>query len=164
MENQKTVFDKLYLEFSTKVFRLCLAYTNDENLSNDLMQDCFVKVWQHLPSFRGESAYSTWIYRIAANTCLTYLRKDKPETNKELNPDIIPDVHEKHHVEEQIATLYKCIYKLEPPDKLVITMVLEEVSHKEIAEALGITENNVGVKVHRIKKQLLQCYNKYEGI
>ena len=78
MSTLKDTFDTIYTSNYPKVYRLCLGYTNgDEGWSKDLTQETFIKVWQNLDRFRKESSLSTWIYRIAVNTCLIELRKKK---------------------------------------------------------------------------------------
>lgn len=108
---------------------------------------------------------STWIYRIAVNTCLTYLRSEKRQAKDELTPELEEtkgeEVSEKN---EQVAMLYKCISKLEESERIIITMVLDEVPYPEIAEISGISEGNLRVKVHRIKQRLTELYNQYERL
>src|SRR5690606_18783241 len=74
MDNQRQLFQRLFEENSKRVYHLCYGYTGDSDSANDLMQETFIKVWQNLDQFRNQSQFSTWIYRIAINTCLSYLR------------------------------------------------------------------------------------------
>lgn len=133
-------------------------------LADDLLQEVFIKVWQHLATFRGESQMSTWVYRIAMNTCLQYLRSDKSKKNVSLDKTTINQEDEPNEKEEQIQILYKCISELSESDRLIITMLLEEVPYSEIAEITAISEGNLRVKIHRIKQQLSTIYAKYERI
>ncbi len=137
------------------VFRLCYSYTKNESLAEDLLQDCFTKVWLNLEKFRQESEFSTWIYRIAVNTCLTQIRKEKKrpiEYQEEIRKDISEDPSMAR--EQTTDALYKAISQLAEIDRLIISMVLEGLPQKEMADILGITQNNVSIKVHRIKGQL----------
>ena len=68
-------FEQIYRTYWEKVFRLCMGYFNDRSLAQDLAQDVFVRVWQHLPAFRGESSVGTWIFRIATNVCLRQVER-----------------------------------------------------------------------------------------
>ncbi|REG99753.1 RNA polymerase sigma factor [Flavobacterium aquicola] len=161
MENKKEIFDQLFTEYRDWIFRLCYSYTRSETQAEDLMQECFSKVWINLTSFQHRSDYSTWIYRIAANTCLMLLRKEK--NNPVKYHETIKDncIEEKYDDnEDQSAVLYKAIAQLNEIDRIIISMVLEDVSQKQIGEVLGITENNVNVKVFRIKKQLKELLSK----
>ena len=162
---QEQVFKEIFQANSKKIYHLCYGYTNDEDSANDLLQETFIKVWQNLDKFRNQSMISTWIYRIAVNTCLTYLKKESRQQKDELTPNIIEnhkeDISEK---EEQVKVLYKCIAQLEETDRLIITMVMDEVPYPEIAEISGISEGNLRVKIHRIKNKLTELYNKHERL
>ena len=162
---QEQVFKEIFQANSKKIYHLCYGYTNDEDSANDLLQETFIKVWQNLDKFRNQSMISTWIYRIAVNSCLTYLKKENRQQKDELTPNIIEnhkeDISEK---EEQVKALYKCITQLEETDRLIITMVMDEVPYPEIAEISGISEGNLRVKIHRIKNKLTELYNKHERL
>jgi RNA polymerase sigma-70 factor (ECF subfamily) len=119
--------------------------------ADDLLQEVFIKVWENLEKFRGESQMSTWIYRIAVNTCLLHLRSNKKQTKvnvEDFGSKISDETNEK---EAQIQLLY-------------ITLLLEEVPYPEIAEVTSISEGNLRVKIHRIKQQLSTIYSKYERL
>ncbi|MGX7667949.1 RNA polymerase sigma factor [Flavobacterium pedocola] len=161
---QENQFKELYSAYSAKIHRLCLGYTGDTMLADDLLQEVFIKVWQHYDQFRGEAQLSTWIYRIAMNTCLQYLRSDKSKNKVDLNKAIIKREEETDEKEQQIQLLYKCISELSEADRLIITLLLEEVPYPEIAEITSISEGNLRVKIHRIKQQLSTIYAKYEGL
>jgi RNA polymerase sigma-70 factor (ECF subfamily) len=129
------------------------------------MQETFLKVWQNLDKFRNQAMISTWIYRIAVNTCLTYLRSEKRQAKDELTPELEETTGEViSEKNEQVALLYKCISKLEESERIIITMVLDEVPYPEIAEISGISEGNLRVKVFRIKQRLTELYNQYERL
>ncbi len=163
MKNNKiesnTTFNRLYSEYHPKVYRLCLGYVaGDETIADDIAQEVFVKVWQKLDTFREESKISTWIYRIAVNSCLMHLRKIKKL--QEQYTDNMPD--DKHNsddniLDDRISVLRSCMNKLNEVSKLLMTLVLEEVEQKEIANIVGLTHENVRVKVHRCKGRLFKC-------
>src|SRR5690606_90879 len=163
MDNKDTLFKDLFEKNSKTIYHLCLGYTGDEYSANDLMQETFIKVWQNLDRFRNQSQISTWIYRIAVNTCLSYLRVEKRKATDEINERIIEtkadDVSDK---QEQVNQLYKCISQLEENERIIITMVLDEMPYQEIAEISGISEGNLRVKIHRIKSKLTEIYNRHE--
>lgn len=165
MESKEKLFKEIFDKNSKKIFHLCYGYTGDEDSANDLLQETFLKVWQNLEKFKKNSLISTWIYRIAVNTCLTYLRSEKRQAKDEITDNILEtraeDFSEKN---EQIAMLYKCISKLEENDRLIITMVLDELPYAEIAEISGISEGNLRVKIHRIKIKLTELFNHYASI
>lgn len=159
--NQQEQFTALYNEFAAGIEKLCLGYTGDASLAQDLLQETFIAVWNNMQKFRADSKWSTWIYRIAVNTCLSQLRKKKetPVDIENSNLAMLPE--ETNTKEQEVQLLYKCISQLNETDRLVITMVLEDTSYEEIASITGITENNLRVKIHRIKKQLTEIYNSY---
>lgn len=155
-------FETDYAAYSQKVFRLCLGYVGNACEAEDLLQEIFVKVWQNYDHFRGDSQVGTWIYRIAVNTCLCKLRSAKRsqmQTIKDTIEDTSAHYSEK---EQQTQLLYKCIEQLPDTERLIITMVLEEMSYPEIAKITEITEANLRVKIHRIKQKLTELYNRYE--
>jgi len=165
MSKQRQLFQQLFEDNSKKVYHLCYGYTGDSDSANDLMQETFIKVWQNLDKFRNESQFSTWIYRIAVNTCLSYLRTIKRRTTDELNDTIIENyVEEPSEKQEQIALLYKSISQLDENERIIITMVLDEIPYPEIAEVAGISEGNLRVKIHRIKNKLTEIYNSNERL
>lgn len=163
-QNQGTFFKDLYQTYSPKVHRLCLGYTGNATEADDLLQEVFIKAWQNLDKFRGDSQISTWIYRIAVNTCLHHLRSQKNKKNVDIDKTVIKKEEEIDDKEQQIQLLYKCISELSEADRLIITLLLEEVPYSEIAEVTAISEGNLRVKIHRIKQQLSTIYAKYERI
>ncbi|MFD2960915.1 MULTISPECIES: RNA polymerase sigma factor [Olivibacter] len=163
MTRKEALFKDIFDKNNRKVYHLCYGYTGDSEAANDLMQETFIKVWQNLDRFRNQSQISTWIYRIAVNTCLSYLRVEKRKATDEINERIIEtkadDVSDK---QEQVNQLYKCISQLEENERIIITMVLDEIPYQEIAEISGISEGNLRVKIHRIKSKLTEIYNRHE--
>lgn len=161
--NKEELFKEIFQNNSRKIYHLCYGYTGDDDSANDLMQETFMKVWQNLDKFRNQALISTWIYRIAVNTCLSYLRVQKRQAKDELTDNIIEnqpeEVSEKNN---QVSQLYKCIAQLDENERIIITMVLDEVPYSEIAEISGISEGNLRVKIHRIKLKLTELYNQYE--
>lgn len=161
MENKQKIFDHLFLDYRDWVYRLCFGYTRNNAEAEDLVQECFSKVWLNLDGFQQRSDYSTWIYRIAVNTCLMQLRKDKhnPISYQENIRENISE-EKQSALEEQSNKLYNAIAQLPEIDRIIISMVLEDLPQKQIGEVLGITENNVNIKVYRIKKQLKELLSK----
>lgn len=155
-------FENIYISYGHKVYRLCLGFTGDADWAKDLTQDTFIQVWKHLKSFRGEATVGTWIYRIAVNVCLRQLDVSKRMKKVPLPESL--EYHQPNPGQEELAILHKCITELRPTQRLLISMVLEELPYAQIADILGITEGNVRVKVHRIKQILAEVYKKYEEI
>jgi RNA polymerase sigma factor (sigma-70 family) len=156
---KKQQFTTIYRQHHAKVFRLCKGYFNgEEETANDVVQEIFIKVWQHLDGFRNESTVSTWIYRISVNCCLLHIRK--PSVKKETHLQHLPDMAQEEYTpvtEERFTKMYGCIRQLEETGKLIILLVLEGVDYPEIARVVGISEDTLRVRIHRIKKTLANC-------
>jgi len=156
MGSDKNLFEEIFAKNRDRVYRLCCMYSGDSDLRKDLMQDIFVRVWENMGSFRGEAAMSTWIYRIALNTCLTYVRSLKKGLLVKPLPenfdvaDMEPNGDDEHNLNSFIPSVNACpVY-----ERALIKLYLEDISGKEIAEITGLSEANVRVKIHRIKERL----------
>ena len=139
MARKEQVFEEIFKANSKKIYHLCFGYTGDEDAANDLLQETFLKVWQNLDKFRNQAMISTWIYRIAVNTCLTYLKKEKRQAKDELTPNIIENkAEEVSDKQEQIKTLYQCISKLEENERIIITMVMDALLFLLVKGSIGV--------------------------
>jgi RNA polymerase sigma factor (sigma-70 family) len=159
--NKEELFRQVLAENKDRIYRICCAYEHDKDERDDLFQQIFINVWKSLDRFEGRSAISTWIYRIAVNTSLIHFKKSAKKKNlhtvldeKTLNIPETEEKEEKIKTGLQIEQLYECINMLAEIDRLIISMMLDDLSYKEIAEVTGMTVNNVGVKINRIKKEL----------
>jgi RNA polymerase sigma-70 factor (ECF subfamily) len=142
-------------ENSGRIYRICSAYTPDTDDRDDLYQEIVINIWKNLEGFRGEAAVSTWIYRIAVNTCLLHIRKEKKERERlDSISEELNTAPGKAYADETILKMYEAINRLPAADRLIITMVLEDLSYKEIAEITGMSVSNTGVKISRIKNRL----------
>ena len=145
-------FEEVYKTFSPKVFRLCMGYVNDVDWAKDLVQETFIAVWKNLEKFRNESSVNTWVFRIATNNCLRSLQREKKIIKSELPAQLEDKIEYKQ--DDKIEFLYKCISELEETERIIISLVLEELPQAEIASVVGLSDANVRVKVHRIKEKL----------
>lgn len=150
-------FEEMYKQYSPKIFRLCMGYVNDRDWAKDLVQETFIQVWKNLHTFRNESAVSTWIFRIASNICLRQIERSSKMPKAELPVQI--EYKNDSAIEEQLSILYKCIATLNETERLIISLVLEDLPQKEIADITGIAEGNLRVKIHRIKQTLTKRFN-----
>lgn len=159
MALQEDDFTHIYATHFSSVFRLCKGYVNgDQAMAHDLAQDVFIKVWQHRAEFRGDAALSTWIYRVAVNTCLLHRRKAATyrQTQTYLLTEQTDDGEDDQQqtINDQLQQLYASIQQLDPGARLIILLVLDSVPYEEIATIVGIAEPLLRVKIHRIKKRL----------
>lgn len=168
MENSKEIrFKQITEENGNRITRICSYYSKSTEDRKDMYQEILVNIWKSLDKFRGDSAISTWIYRIAVNTSLTFAGKSYRNLN--LNIEQLPqgfgiltddnELEHKQKTELQLEELETRLNMLSIIDKALITMVLEGLSMREIAEVIGLTEPNVKVKIHRIKEQLKHQLN-----
>ena len=135
---------------------MCRAYTNSQEDFEDYYQEVCLQIWRSRNSFREQSAWSTWIYRLSLNVCLTLLKKDK-KVKERFSSDHLPEevIEDSQAFEDEaLNELYKAIRQLSEIDKGVILLYLEEKSYQEIAEITGTNANNIGVRIKRIKERL----------
>ncbi|MEO0897794.1 MAG: sigma-70 family RNA polymerase sigma factor [Bacteroidota bacterium] len=143
------------------IFKISGAYFPEKEERKDLFQEIVLQLWKAFPSYKKEYAYSTWIYRIALNVSISFLRK-KGKRSKNiqlLKEDMISVDWEDNLQQERLELLYKAIEKLPPLDKAIMLMVLEGFKHAEIAEVMGLSATNVSSKIHRIKQKLSSNLN-----
>ncbi len=154
--NHKKEFAELVNRYKDVIFKVCYVYASREELE-DYYQEVLIQLWRSLPKFRNESKMSTWIYRISLNTCISYVRKNKKVNKVSLiDLDFIDnDIEKKYYIDE----LYLLINRLNKFEKAIILLWLEERDYEEIASIVGISKNNVAVKLNRIKEKLRRMSN-----
>lgn len=128
-------------------------FSNDQDEVNDLFQEVLIKLWQGWGNFRGESNERTWVYRVALNTCISIDRKKKSKKSQQLL-DGINLFDESDASNQQTELLHNRIMKLQPFDRAIVLLWLEDLSYDEIGAIVGITAKNVGVRLVRIREQL----------
>ncbi len=160
----KSEFPQILQQNQDRIYRLCCYYIQDRDERQDLFQEILIHIWENLEQFKGQSHISTWIHRIAINTCLSYLRQKQrrnrlfiSQNDHQLGFDQIDqDPEETERIEEQeqqIRQLHQIINGLPLMDRTLISLYLEDMNTREMSEILGISESNVRVKIHRIKQQ-----------
>lgn len=161
MNKKEEFFRKAISENRERILRICRYYAPTIEDQKDIYQEIMINIWRSLESFRGESAIGTWIYRIAINTSLSY--SGKRYKQMKLNVDIegqhlknVIDGEDGSHLlsDKDFARLQAELNQLSVIDKAIMGLVLEDLSTREIADIIGITEPNVRVKIHRIKEYL----------
>jgi len=160
--NKEEKFNAIVSESSERIRRICRYYNSNPEDQKDMYQEVLVNIWKSIDSFRGDSALSTWVYRVAVNTSLTYTGKAYRHMKLMVNGDtanlnsVLDDENltVKLEQEEQLDKLQTELNLLTVIEKALISLMLEGLSMKEIADIIGITEPNVKVKIHRVKAQL----------
>jgi len=154
---RKKIFDDWLSKHKGILFKIIRAYAFNPNDQDDLFQEISLQVWKSIPEFRNESKPSTWIYRIALYTATVWARKEKKRPPTQPLTDVERTLTATNHPrDERSEWLYQQIGQLEPIDRSICLLLLDGFSYKEMAEMLGISESNVGVKVHRIKQYLIE--------
>nr|WP_199158930.1 sigma-70 family RNA polymerase sigma factor [Pedobacter sp. ASV2] len=155
-EKTEHIFLKLINENKAIIHKVSRMYMDDDEDRRDLFQEIVMQLWKAYPSFKGNSKFTTWMYRVALNTALIFLKKENRKVDKTtLNDNIdVADVSYSFDKEEKLAYLYKAVQELNSIEKALIFLFLENQSHKEIAQNLGITEVNARVKLNRTKEKL----------
>ena len=138
------------------LYKVSKMYMDNHDDQQDLFQEIVCQLWKSYDSFRNESQFSTWMYRVAVNTAIVFLKKEKRKVDKYeiASENIKEDEGDSHIKESQIDHFYKSVQKLEKIDKAIIFYQLEGFSHREIGENLGISEGNARVKLNRAKDKL----------
>lgn len=146
-------FTEIFQGQKEKIYRLCKAMIYDHSYVDDLFQEVMTNVWKSLKNFKGKSSIDTWVYRIAINTSITFNNRQKRIKAKqaEMRENYSPPLGESN---EQVQVLYRAIARLESSERSIIGLYLEDFSYKEIAEILGISTSNVGVRLNRIKQKI----------
>lgn len=154
----ETQFLHLISTHQAIIHKICRLYRDSPQDREDLFQEIIFQLWRSVPSFQGKAKFSSWMYRIALNTAILPFRKKRPDIRY---TDQLPDNPEEPlEPDEQQEQLLHALKQLNDADKALITLYLEDLSYKEIAEITGITENNVGVKLNRIKNKIQQLLKK----
>jgi len=140
------------------IYKVIFIYSDKENI-DDLYQEVVLELWKSFPSFRHKSSYSTWIYRVALNTCISIFRRSK---NRPLHISITSGLNNEFACEirdMEIEELHSLINKLNKWDRAIIFLYLEGRPYKEIADIMGMTPTNVSTKINRIKENLIKLSN-----
>ncbi len=142
------------LPYAAIIIKICRAYTNTQEDFEDYYQEVCLQIWKSRDNFREQSKWSTWVYRLSLNVCLTLLKKKKNSHQQFASDSLIQEEIEEGHkfVDESLNQLYDAIKQLSEIDRGVILLYLEEKSYQEIADIIDTNPNNIGVRIKRIKE------------
>ena len=144
------------------VHKICRLYTHDKESHNDLFQEITIQLWRAYPKFRGDSKFSTWMYRVALNTAITLYRKSERRIQTQDYENISFKIQAEEYddtTEQQLKLMYAALKELNDIDKALVFLYLEDKSYKEISQTLGISEINARVKMNRAKEKLRRILN-----
>ena len=159
-EELEKPFIALVTEYQRVIYKVCYMYATDEYTLEELYQETVINLWKAFPQFKEHSKVSTWVYRIAMNTCISYFRKSsvRPTTipiTFRMETTLADDSAQSGYLRE----LYRMISQLGKLDRALILLWLEDKSYQEIADVLSITKANVAVKINRVKEKLKKMSN-----
>lgn len=148
-----------------KIYKTCLGYLGNQEEAKDLAQEVCVNIWLGMDKIKNENYVSTWIYRVAVNTCLMHKRKKKIKTVSLSNAELIGRIENTTEFQnEDVTLLHRHISELPEQEKIIIILYLEELDYKTIAQITGLSANHIGVKINRIKKLLTQKFKAHGRI
>jgi RNA polymerase sigma-70 factor (ECF subfamily) len=169
--DRETQFKAVLEANQDRIYRICCCYIRDEDARKDVFQDVLLQVWKSLGTFSNRSAISTWVFRVAVNVCLGHLRLAQRRSRlfTQASADAMDPAtagatatDNPRQMEGDLHHLYECIQQLPDLDKALVSLFLEDASSKEIADVMGISEANVRVRLHRIKKSLQQLWGEMD--
>ena len=163
--NSTSVDEQKFLELvnenRNKILRVCRVYAGNSADQDDLYQEILCQIWRSLPGLKEKQFANTWIYRVAINTAISFVRKRASRAGRVIHfepGELTRAIESRQPTEEKsddrIAGLYTAIHQLDPLEKALVTLFLEDFTYEQMAEATGISASNVGVMLHRAKKKL----------
>ena len=165
MKRQKSIkkeFSELIQKNQAIIHKITMVYVNGRANREDLFQEICLQLWKSYPNFRKESQFSTWLYRVALNTAISNVRKERKSFSFEPLRETDKIVEVGDGEKEKVKLLYQAISKLNRIDKAIILLWLEEKNYEEIASIMGTSKKNVSVKLVRIKRKLEELVNQSE--
>ena len=153
MNSNEQKFASMVKQNKSTIYTVCYMFSSDEDEVADLFQEVLIRLWKGIDSFDGRSDIKTWIYRVALNTCVTIDKKKKRHRKAQLSMDINLFTDRSRDT-EQARLLHRRINQLQPLDRAIVLLWLEDISYDEIAAIVGISPKNVSVRLYRIRQQL----------
>lgn len=162
--DQRQIFQEWLKGYRALLFKVIKAYAFNAEDQNDLFQEVCLQMYRSIPNFKGESAVSTWLYRIALNTAIKWSTQEREHTDRHQEIGTMANLLQTghNHEDERITWLYAQIRKMDEIDRSLTLLLLDGCSYRQMAEIMGVSESNIGVKIHRIKKQLALNARQYE--
>lgn len=158
----ENTFVELLERHQNIVHKICRMYTHDRESHNDLFQEITIQLWKAYPKFRGDSKFTTWMYRVGLNTAITLYRKSKKKIQTQEIDNIQYKLKAREYddtEERQLKLMYTAVKQLNDIEKALVFLYLEDKDYREISETLGITEVNARVKMNRVKTKLRTILN-----
>ena len=158
MNEQESKFAQIIKQNKSTIYTVCYMFSKDADEVNDLFQEAVINMWRGFEGFENRSNVKTWIYRVALNTCISLDRKNRRTSSEPLSMDI--NLFEDHDADSrQVDMLHKRISRLQPFDRAIVLLWLENMPYEEIGQVVGITTTSVATRLYRIKEQLKKMNN-----
>lgn len=158
MKALEAEFAQIVKENRSTIYTVCYMFSKDPDEVGDLFQETLINLWRGFASFKGKSEVSTWIWRVSLNTCISSERKKKLRRTEPLSMELnVFDSRDEDN--RQIQMLHSRIHRLQPFDRAIVLLWLENLSYEEIASIVGISVKNVSVRLFRIKEELIKMSN-----
>lgn len=159
MKSTEAEFEKIVRDHKRRIYTVCYMFSQDQSEVEDLFQDILVNIWRGLESFKGDKYLATWIWKVSLNTCINHSKKSKKE-GKKIRLDVDINLYEDVDAESlQIRQLHDRIGQLGYMDRSLVLLWLENLTYDEIGAILGVSANNVAVRLVRIKEKLKKMSN-----
>lgn len=164
IDKQEKIFKQWFSEYKKLIFKVVKTYTNLPQDKDDLFQEILLQIWSSIPSFKGGAKETTWIYRVALNTALVWKRTEKRK-RKRYRTEFLDiqeisqakgDCNESSQNQHVLDQVYDSIKQLPKSESSIMLLYLDGLSYDEMADVLGISKSNVGVRLNRAKKKLAQ--------
>jgi RNA polymerase sigma-70 factor (ECF subfamily) len=156
--DQREAFTRLLNQHAGIIRKVAAAYTGGRADRMDLMQEISLQLWKAYPRYSPERPFSTWMYRIALNVAISFLRSATRPHRQTVSLEVaeidVPDETTTPETDERVAELQRVIAGLEPLNRALLLLYLDDRSYREIASILGITETNVATKISRLKERV----------
>lgn len=160
MKSDQEEFLKMLSAYQGIIHKVNQIYFKSKADKEDNFQEIVCQLWRSFPSFRNKEKPGSWIYVVAINTSISKIRKDSRLEFSETVPDRGEvDPHDQQDREENYQRLINALYELNEIDRSIMLLYMEDYSYEEIAEIVGESSSNIGVKIHRLKKQLQKHFN-----
>jgi RNA polymerase sigma-70 factor (ECF subfamily) len=161
---QRQIFQEWVDSYRALFFKVIRAYAFSLEDQNDLFQEISFQMYRSIPNFKGTAAVATWLYRISINTAIKWSTREKRHVEGHQDIGMLTNqlVIKEEPMDDRLAWIYQELKGFDAIDRSIILMLLEGYSYKEISELVGVSESNIGVKIHRIKKMLITRANNYE--
>lgn len=158
MEKRKESFEQLVATHKDTIYMVCYMFSHDEDEVADLVQESLINLWRGMKTCHDDANVKGWIYRVTLNTCISIDRKKKRHATERLV--MVPNLFDGETPHERTAEmLHRRISRLQPFDRAIILLWLEDISYEEIGQILGISTKNVSVRLYRIREQLKTMTN-----